>query len=214
MKTSMMRRRLLAAGMVASSLALSGCFTKDLYEKKDKDYVESVSAFLITEDGKQLVVLGDRYHYIFALPDKLRPVLMSGYRKSLRSSFDRFKVDGSAVTGHYRTVLPPDASAEDRQAAVADGFTEAKNGLAFDGEISGKRYSADGFAQMQKTAAQPFNKPYRVWIHEPLSAFDKGLRLLATPVTVAADGVLVLGGVVLLPFALVAIEAQGGLHIP
>ncbi|MGU7773944.1 hypothetical protein ACV229_27665 [Burkholderia sp. MR1-5-21] len=214
MKTSMMRRRLLAAGMIASSFALSGCFTSDLYERKDKQYLESVSAFMITEDGKQLVVLGEQYHYIFDMPDKLRPVLLSGYRKSLRSSFYSFYADGSAVTGRYQTALPRNASAETQQAAAADGFKDDGNGLALNGEISGKRYSANGFAQVQKTAALPFNERYQVSITEPLSAFDKGLRLLATPVTVAADGVLVLGGVVLLPVALVVIQAQGGLHIP
>lgn len=40
-----------------------------------------------------------------------------------------------------------------------------------------------------------------------------GLRILATPVTVAADGVLVLGGIVLLPFAAIAINANGGIRI-
>ncbi|MBN3788244.1 hypothetical protein [Burkholderia sp. Ac-20353] len=213
MKTTFTRRRLLTAGMVAGSLALSGCFTRDLYEKKDKKYIESVSAFMITEDGKKLVVLGDQYHYIFDLPEQLRPVLMSSYRKSLRSSFYSFHADGSSVTGHYRTALPQDASAADRQAAVADGFAETKNGVVLDGEISGKRYTANGFAPMQNTAAQAFNERYQVFITEPLSAFDKGLRLLATPVTVAADGVLVLGGIVLVPIAAIVIQANGGLRI-
>lgn len=40
-----------------------------------------------------------------------------------------------------------------------------------------------------------------------------GLRLLATPVTVAADGALVLGGIVLVPIAVVALQANGGLRI-
>ncbi len=40
-----------------------------------------------------------------------------------------------------------------------------------------------------------------------------GLRLLATPVTVAADGVLVLGGIVLVPIAVAGIKANGGLRI-
>ncbi|WP_260433816.1 hypothetical protein [Burkholderia sp. Bp8998] len=40
-----------------------------------------------------------------------------------------------------------------------------------------------------------------------------GVRILATPVTVAADGVLVPRGIVLVPIAVVAIKANGGRRI-
>ncbi|WP_160327466.1 hypothetical protein [Burkholderia sp. Bp9031] len=48
---------------------------------------------------------------------------------------------------------------------------------------------------------------------ESPSTVGMGLRLLATPVTVAADGVLVLGGIVLVPIAVAGIKANGGLRI-
>ena len=54
MNVSITRRRLLAAGVAASSLALSGCFTPKLY--KEDGYSEHVSGFMMTEDGKKLVV--------------------------------------------------------------------------------------------------------------------------------------------------------------
>jgi len=211
MSTSITRRRLLAAGMAASSLALSGCFTPKLYE--DDAYSESVSGFMITEDGKKLVVLGTHYHYIFDLPAGLRPVLQSGYRQSLRTTFTGFHARGGSVTGHYRIVLPKDASDEARQAAAADGFTAAEAGLVLEGNIDGRRYSTEGFAAKDKAAAQPFNRPYSVYIKESPSVVGMGLRILATPITVAADGVLVLGGIVLVPFAAIAIQANGGLRI-
>ncbi|KAG8153359.1 hypothetical protein [Burkholderia catarinensis] len=211
MNVSITRRRLLAAAMAASSLALSGCFTPKLY--KDDAYSEGVSGFMITEDGKKLVVLGTRYHYIFDLPAQLRPVLQSGYRKSLRTTFIGFHASGGSVTGHYRIVLPKDASDDDRQAAAADGFTAAQAGLVLEGDIGGKRYSTEGFAGKDKAAAQPFNRPYSIYIKQSPSALGMGLRILATPVTVAADGVLVLGGVILVPIALVVLEAQGGFHL-
>ncbi|MDR6497879.1 hypothetical protein ACPUER_31665 [Burkholderia sp. DN3021] len=210
MSISITRRRLLAAGLAASSLALSGCFTPKLY--KDDTYSENVSGFLITEDGKKLVVLGTRYHYIFDLPAQLRPVLQSGYRKSLRTTFAGFHASGGSVTGHYRIVLPKDASDDDRQAAAADGFTPASAGLALEGDIDGKRYSTDGFAAKDQAAAQPFNRPYSVFIRESPSVVGMGLRILATPITVAADGVLVLGGIVLVPFAAIALQSSSGLR--
>ncbi|UEP31038.1 MULTISPECIES: hypothetical protein [unclassified Burkholderia] len=214
MRISITRRRLLAAGMAAASLPLSGCFTPKLY--KDSGYREHVSAFMITEDGKKLVVLGSDYHYIFDLPDSLRPVLQSGYRKSLHTAFTDFHASGSGVTGHYRIVLPKDASADDQQAAAANGFTAARAGLVLEGDIGGKRYSTDGFADKAKdkdNAAQAFNQPYNVYVRESPSVVGMGLRILATPVTVAADGVLVLGGILLVPIAAIAIQANGGLRI-
>ncbi|KER72701.1 MULTISPECIES: hypothetical protein [Burkholderia] len=201
MSTSITRRRLLAAGVAASSLALSGCFTRALYENHDEPYVEHVSAFMITKDGKKLVVLGERYHYIFDLPDKLRPVLAASYRKSLHTSFISFRADGSDVTGQYDTVLSKDAPDDERQAATADGFRNWRDRLELDGNVVGKRYSTEGFTLKPDGTAQPFNERYTVGIDEAPSAFAKGLRILATPVTVAADGVLVLGGVLLLPVA-------------
>ncbi|WP_321788125.1 hypothetical protein [Burkholderia pyrrocinia] len=211
MKISITRRRLLAAGVAASSLALSGCFTPKLY--KDDAYSENVSGFMITEDGKKLVVLGTRYHYIFDLPAQLRPVLLSGYRKSLRTTFAGFHASGGSVTGHYRIVLPKDASDDDRRAAAADGFTAEQAGLVLEGDIDGKRYSTEGFAEKGNGATQPFNRPYSVYIRESPSVVGMGLRILATPITVAADGVLVLGGIVLVPFAAIAIQANGGIRI-
>ncbi|HHT8900837.1 TPA: hypothetical protein ACT5CR_000352 [Burkholderia cenocepacia] len=211
MSTSITRRRLLAAGVAASSLALSGCFTPKLY--KNDAYSEHVSAFMMTEDGKKLVVLGTRYHYIFDLPAQLRPVLLSGYRKSVRTTFEGFHASGGSVTVHYRIVLPKDASDDDRRAASADGFASEPAGLVLEGDIDGKRYSTEGFVEKDKAAAQPFNRPYSVYIKESPSVVGMGLRILATPITVAADGVLVLGGIVLVPFAAIAIQANGGIRI-
>ncbi|ONT14175.1 hypothetical protein A8E38_09765 [Burkholderia cenocepacia] len=211
MSTSITRRRLLAAGVAASSLALSGCFTPKLY--KNDAYSEHVSAFMMTEDGKKLVVLGTRYHYIFDLPAQLRPVLLSGYRKSVRTTFEGFHASGGSVTGHCRIVLPKDASDDDRRAASADGFASEPAGLVLEGDIDGKRYSTEGFVEKDKAAAQPFNRPYSVYIKESPSVVGMGLRILATPITVAADGVLVLGGIVLVPFAAIAIQANGGIRI-
>ncbi|AOR70701.1 hypothetical protein BBJ41_24560 [Burkholderia stabilis] len=210
MNVSITRRRLLAASLAATSVALSGCFTPKLY--KDDAYSEKVSGFMITQDGKKLVVLGTRYHYIFDLPAQLRPVLLSGYRKSLHTTFAGFHASGGSITGHYRIVLK-NASDNDRQAASADGFTVEPAGLVLEGDIDGKRYSTEGFAEKDKGTTQPFNQPYSVYIRESPSVVGMGLRILATPITVAADGVLVLGGIVLVPFAAIAIEANGGLRI-
>ncbi|MBN3726009.1 hypothetical protein [Burkholderia sp. Ac-20379] len=196
------RRQFLIA--TASSLLLSACITPQLF--KDDHYTETVSRFMITADGKQLVVLGEQYHYIFALPDTLRAVLMSRYRESLKSSFFGFRVEGDAITGHYSTELLANAPVDEQQAATRDGFKSAHGKLSLEGELEGKRYTTSSFTQ--GLSAQSFNHPYKVYIREALSPAAMGLRLLATPVTVAADGVLLLGGVLLLPVAAVALSGS------
>ena len=200
------RRLFLICGATAACVTLSACITPKLFN--DKEYTEHISSFMITADGRKLVVLGERYHYIFDMPDKLLPVLKSGYRKTLNSSFYSFHVNDSAVTGRYDLTLPKSASVGDKQQAIADGFEAGSFGdLGFSGEIQGTRYSAADFEQ--KLTAQPLNKNYTVEVTETLSPVDKGVRMLATPVTVAADGVLMLGGVLLLPVVLISISRHG-----
>ena len=77
---------------------------------------------------------------------------MSSYRKSLRTTFAAFHASGGSITGQYRILLPKDASDDDRQAAAADGFTAAQAGLVLEGDISGKRYSTEGFVESTRRA--------------------------------------------------------------
>lgn len=202
----MNRRLFLLYGTTTACAALGGCVTPALF--KDKEYNEKITSFMISADGKKLVVLGEQYHYIFDMPEKLLPVLKSDYRTHLNSSFDGFHVDGSVVTGYYSLRLRDNAPTEERQQATADGFKSILHGeLYFSGDIQGTRYSAADFEQ--KLTAQSFNQDYLVHVTETLSPLDKGVRMLATPITVAADGALLLGGVLLIPFALVQLNRHG-----
>jgi hypothetical protein len=202
----MNRRLFLISGIAAACVTLSACVTPKLFN--DKEYTEKIMSFMITADDKKLVVIGERYHYIFDMPDGLLPVLKADYRKILNSSFYNFHVHDSAVDGRYDLTLPQSASAEDKQQAIADGFkVDPFGNIRFEGEIQGTRYSAADFEQ--KLTAQPFNQNYTVGVTETLSTIDKGVRMLATPVTVAADGVLMLGGVLLIPVVLVSLHRHG-----
>lgn len=63
--------------------------------------------------------------------------------------------------------------------------------------MSGTRYRTDGFKQEQVPST--FNKPYRIDVVEAMTPAGKAVRLLATPVTLTVDGVLVIGAVALFP---------------
>ncbi|WP_244136509.1 hypothetical protein [Burkholderia sp. BCC0405] len=52
---------------------------------EDGRYEETVGQFLVSEDGKEFVVLGKQYHYTFDMPEHLGAVRASHYRKSINA---------------------------------------------------------------------------------------------------------------------------------
>ena len=82
-----MRRRDVLKGTLSSLslLSVTGCVTKKLYETletHDTQYDETALSFLVTEDGSKLVVLGEKYHYIF---DDIAPSLTHVLGSPLRT---------------------------------------------------------------------------------------------------------------------------------
>ncbi|WP_254624718.1 hypothetical protein [Burkholderia diffusa] len=87
---------------------------------------------------------------------------------------------------------------DDRDRALADSF---KKDGRFDpkmkGALDGSRYLADGFAQGKTWSS--FAHSYAIQMTDRITTAGKAVRVLATPVTLAADGVMMAGAVVLLP---------------
>jgi hypothetical protein len=197
-----MKRTEFLKGTVSSLalLSLHGCLTKKLYETHDTEYEETALSFLVTEDGSQVVVVGKSYHYIFHdITPSLKEILTGPLRKVVAADLSNFYVRrDNAVTGDYAISLVPEASDEERRSAVNAGFATPE--LTLSGHLEGTRYSAEGFPAIAKT--QEFTRPYVVSIREQESSSRLAGKILLTPITVAADGVLILGGVALFLFVL------------
>ena len=202
----MKRRTFLALPAVAASGLLAGCsdfgpVTKAWME--DSKYDETLSTFLITADRKQLVVLGNKYHYIFEMPPGLATVLNAPYRPKIDTAFDDFEAHSDTITGQY-TMRLDDSDAptgsDVRERALADGFKKDGAYLALEGKISGKRYLPNDVTP--SSVPQAFNHPYHVKVTEKLGAVGKGAKLALSPITMAADGALGLLGFALFPIAL------------
>ena len=167
---------------------------------KDGEYRETIDRFLVTEDGKKLVVLGKQYHYILDMPAHLEAVLAAPYRKWVTASLYGFVAKGDKINGEFDLHIR-DArkrmTADDYQRALADGFTERAAKLVLLGSVSGTRYTTDGFKLDQNSST--FNEPYEISVTDAITPVGKAARLLVTPVTLAADGALVIGAVVLSP---------------
>lgn len=208
-----MNRRLFLCASALPLVSLSGCATKALYSKISKEeyknYKEPVSQILVSSDGKKIVVLGETYHYVFDTPPRLIEVLDSPLHPKLSAVMQQFDVTPNAdIKGSFFLMTPKDADTEDLQLAQSYGFEQRageRASLRF--ELHGKRYNAKGFVMPAAGQVKQFNQPYSVSVREELPIGGKAALALLTPVTIAADGAIVLLGVgatiVLLPFAAV-----------
>ncbi|MCA8092296.1 5-formyltetrahydrofolate cyclo-ligase [Burkholderia anthina] len=204
----MKRRTFLVLPAVAASGVLAGCTNfgpVTNHVMKDPEYRETLSAFLISADGKKLVVLGTHYHYIFDVPPALAVNLTAPYRPRLYTDFDDFETHGDTITGRYVLQLSREdapAGSELRERALADGFKDWGYKLTESGTISGKRYQPNDVTP--SSIPQAFNHAYNVKVIERPSVLGQGAKLALSPITMAADGAIGLLGLALFPIALTA----------
>ena len=214
-----MRRRDFLLTMTAGiTPVLSGCLplTEKLLEDSPRTierhtYTETVSAFLITSDGKKLVVLGDGYHYVFNAPPSLIQALQASFHPLISANLSGFSLTDNEVSGRYEVTLDPKASDEQKAAARKIGFeTDTDGNMVLGDTLSGTRYSAQYFSSA--AIKNRFNKTYRVEVSEWSTAGGgPGAKILLTPVTLAVDGVLVLvGTAVLIPLLVTICIASKG----
>ncbi len=158
-----MRRRDVLKGASSSLalLSLNGCVTGKMYETlgtPDTQYDETALSFLVTGDGSRLIVLGEKYHYIFDdISPSLRNVIGSQLRPVVVADLANFRVRrGNAASGDYTLHLSERASDEQRRSAIEAGF--AAPTLILSGHLKGVRYSAERFPSL--SATQRFTRPY------------------------------------------------------
>ena len=188
----MKRRRFLLTMVASFAPALSGCLTRKLMARSEENaYVETVSSFLISKDGKTIAVLGDKYHYIFDAPASLVRTLQSPIHLLMFAHIEPFEVaEDGTVSGSYSLHLKEEATEHGKTQARAIGFTQDQwRRLFLKGHLKGQRYSAANFPADR---IQKFNKPYRVKVYAQQSTADSA-KLLLTPITVTADGIIILG---------------------
>ena len=190
------------------SLVMAACATPYLQEKirNDASYTEEVTSVLISEDGKNLVFIGDGYHYIFDTPVGLLPSLRSSFRKSLFANFKEFRVDkNDHVIGNITISLDESASQEDKEEAIKIGYDKRPVSPALELSLQGERYRA-GDVTIDRSEYK-LNYTYKVTVLEERSSLEKAALTALTPVAVLADGVLVIVGVPLA--ALIIVVGKG-----
>jgi hypothetical protein len=210
-----LRRKLILVGGIAAIPMSSGCLTAAMMSGGDhENYVEKVGSVLISADGKTLAIIGKEYHYLFDAPQAIKAALDPDLREVVNASFQTFSVDlAQHITGGYTLNITQNATTAQKEKAIAAGFTPLPAGnLKFTGTLSGTRYAANGI-QAENTA-QKLRQDYTINVSAEKSAGAKAAtqagKLLVTPITLAADGVLILLAVPLL--LIIAIGSAGSSH--
>ena len=193
----MNRRQILSIGLCSAVLPLSGCFTTRLHE--DTHYSEKIGGVFISSDKKTLAIIGAKYHYILDAPPAILAALDPILHPSIAAaSFDSFVISGdNKVTGIVTLRTRGELSEEQKKFATNAGFTaNGSYGLKADVQIQGTRYLAK---PTETLALEKLNREYYVSIREKPSLLESGYRVAVTPITIAADGALVIGIVALSP---------------
>ncbi len=108
----------------------TGCATSAVLDEMDSVviYTEDVSSILISEDEKQLVFIGNNYHYIFDVPEQLLLTLKSSFRKSISAHFGKFRIGKyNNIKGKVGIVLNEPLSGMQRYEAISNGYELKKD---------------------------------------------------------------------------------------
>jgi len=201
MKVSTKKSRILL--LITTVLVLDACtLTKKLYEIRP--YIEEVSSILISEDNKKIVFLSEKHHYVFDAPPIIVGTIQSNIATKVKTQIDDFRVDTQGnIKGKVFLSLER-ATEDDIDIAARLNFnTKSAAFLYAHVNIYGIRYKADTTFKVSKE--YQLNEPHKVKVHAPYSDSGKAVRVLLTPIAVAADGVLTIGKIVLAPIILVVL---------
>jgi hypothetical protein len=208
------------------------CLTIELYKGTKAPLQEQIRGFFLNPAQQQIVFIGQKNHYIFPLPDDLRQILSLPQHHLINSTDLSFVISrGNSIKGRYTlSISSSDALTVDEQnALLSAGFIEREKPkpprntvptgaqvlaapyprFVYRGQLDrGVVYSSGKFALPQiETLTIPLNLTIR---YDYASTGQTISRVLLTPLTVAADGVsVVVGAVVLVPI----LAISGATHI-
>jgi len=192
------RRRIVAWSLLHVTLAGAGCSSTPKITRQT--YTEKVSTVMITQDKKQFVILGERYHYIFYAPADLVALLGSPLKAKATARFQPFKVqvDGD-TTGDFHLTLPADLSEDEVAQAKSMDFERQADGTWWhDGTLEGKRYIQGHTLRTGRIHAN-LSHTYEISVEAEETAGEKAAQDMASPIAATADGMLMVYFAVLVP---------------
>jgi len=200
-----MKRSLHLIITVFLAIIASGCLTSELYKIKKESFNEKLTGFLITQDQKQVVLVGQHYHYIFPMDNDLKSILQWSNRSKLRASHLSFVMSkNNIINGTYLLKNETTLSNDDKALLLANHFKVRNNGeYYYVGKLSQGTVYESGNFKLPET--QSFKKPYYLNISYDYATTGQTLtKILVTPLAVAGDGIdTVVGAIIAAPLGIV-----------
>jgi hypothetical protein len=190
----MNRRNFMKLSVSLLALDLSGCLTAHMYQ--DEYTSEKLSSVLISEDGKHLVAITEKHDYVFDNEPRLSAIIRGSLHRYASARFDSFHMtSGGKTSGTVIMTLKGLPSELEPQASDLGFKTDESKAWVLRLPLEGTVYKGRG---LPVDPAYRLNRTYYVSVKQDASAAPTAGKILATPVTVAVDGALILFGVALL----------------
>jgi hypothetical protein len=182
-------------------------------QKNNQFIGETVTDFLITQDGKKLIVIGNKHHFAFDLDNNLHEILLWPSRHKLSPSFyDLDSQSNNSASLTYNVSVKPNAlSNEEIEFLKAHKFNEIFNGTnallppsySLTNSLTGDFYNANGII-VDKSVR--FKQPY--FIKAKQAQFNLNTNA-PSPVAVAGGSVLFLGLIIVAVPLMAIMKASG-----
>jgi hypothetical protein len=181
-----------------------GCMTTRLWQDPitHKPYSEKIDAFLLNPQSGQTVFLGEKYHYIFDANTQLDFLLKHREDASLTFNLKNgayYQTNEDNATAHFSVSIDTKNINQELLEWLKINHiplnTDTSHSMTTI-DLKGKRYLADPKVNQH---AQKFSKSIEIQIHD-IKKENRSVvvKILGTPLTVAADGVLLVVGMVIL----------------
>ncbi len=193
----MNRRNFMKLSVSLLAVNLSGCLTGLMYH--DRYTSEKLSSVLISEDGKHLVAITEKHDYVFDNVPRLSAIVRGDLHRYASAQFESFHMASGGKTSGTVIMTLKDLPTEMEPQASNLGFkADESDEWVLSIPLEGTVYKGRG---LPVDPAYRLNRTYYVSVKQDASAAATAGKILATPVTVAVDGALILFGVALLSLA-------------
>lgn len=185
-------------------LTTSSCITQ--YMWGGTTYREEIAQFLIGQNGRYVVLVGNKYHYVLIDDSKVFSNILGLKQKkilTINSRKSKLKLDtNNELIGHLTlegpfSVLP----LQDAALLTSLGFRpDDEDVISIKIKVSGRRYAA------RYLGGQNLSKSNNV-LMLPVTYYDSGFakdigKAAITPVAVGLDAVILIGKAIVYPFSL------------
>ncbi len=193
---------LLRVFLVAALIFTTSCeVTRALWED---NYKESIRQFLVSKDGRYIVFLGKKYHYIFAdqsgvIDELLR--LDQDHVVLIVPEITELAVDGkNNIEGHLGIkTFDLNLTSEQRIFLFSLGFKQEKEqgDLMLKLPLKGKRYRG---IEAVNEYYSVLEEKYEIEIHRQATPLKDLEKIALTPLTLVADTLFLSKEIVMAPF--------------